>query len=141
MSINKIILLGRVGKEPEIRTMNNGNEVAIFNLATSETWKDKQTGQKKESTEWHRVVIYSKGLVGIVKQYVHKGSKLYLEGTLRTKKFKDKQGADKTFTEITLQGFNCILQIVDSKKPTNDNNQNFNREEQIEETYDDEIPY
>lgn len=115
MSVNKVILIGNLGRDPEIRTMNNGNEVALFSMATSESWKDKQTGEKREKTEWHRIVIYSKGLIGIVKQYVHKGSKLYIEGTLQTRKWTDKQGVEKYTTEIIMQGYNCTLQMLDSR--------------------------
>jgi single-strand DNA-binding protein len=118
MSVNKVILVGNVGRDPEIRTMNSGNEVALFSLATSNSWKDKQTGERKEKTEWHRIVVYSPGLVGIIKQYVKKGAKLYLEGTLQTRKWTDNQGVEKYTTEIILQGFNSIMQILDRKDST-----------------------
>ena len=121
MSVNKVILLGNLGKDPEIRTMNNGNEVALFSLATSESWKDKQSGERKEKTEWHRIVCYSKGLIGIIKQYVHKGSKLYIEGTLQTRKWTDKQGVEKYTTEIIMQGYNCTLQMLDSRNSSGSN--------------------
>jgi len=115
MAVNKVILIGNVGKDPEIRTMTNGNEVASFSLATTDTWKDKQTGEKKDKTEWHRIVVFSQGLVGVIKQYVKKGSKLYLEGSLQTRKWTDNQGAEKYTTEIVLQGFGAIMQMLDSK--------------------------
>ena len=115
MSVNKVILIGNVGKDPEIRTMNNGNEVALFSLATSDYWKDKNTGEKKDKTEWHRIVVYSQGLVSIVKNYVKKGSKLYLSGSIQTRKWVDSQGVDRHSTEIVLQGFTAELQILDSK--------------------------
>lgn len=115
MSVNKVILLGNVGKDPEVRTMNNGNEVALFNLATSDYWKDKTTGERKEKTEWHRVVVYSQGLVNIVKNYVKKGTKLYLSGSIQTRRWVDAQGLDKHATEIVLQGFTAELQILDPK--------------------------
>jgi single-strand DNA-binding protein len=95
MSINKVILIGNVGTDPEIRNTNDGREIASFSLATSESWKDKNSGEKKEKTEWHRLVVFSQGLVGIVKNYVKKGSKLYIEGQLQTRKWTDKDGADK----------------------------------------------
>ncbi|MDR1499182.1 MAG: single-stranded DNA-binding protein [Rickettsiales bacterium] len=115
MSINKVILIGNVGKDPEIRTMNNGNEVALFGLATSEYWRDKATGEKKDKTEWHRIVVYSQGLVGIVKSYVKKGTKLYVSGSIQTRKWVDAQGLDKHATEIILQGYTAELQILDPR--------------------------
>lgn len=122
MSLNKVILIGNVGKDPEIRTMNNGNEVALFSLATSEYWKDKATGEKKDRTEWHRVVVYSQGLVNIVKSYVKKGMKLYLSGSIQTRKWVDAQGLDKHSTEIVLQGYTGELQILSNNMNT-DNKQ------------------
>ncbi len=114
MSINKVILIGNVGTDPEIRNTNDGREIASFSLATSESWKDKNSGEKKEKTEWHRLVVFSQGLVGIVKNYVKKGSKLYIEGQLQTRKWTDKDGVDKYTTEIVLQNFNSTLQILNS---------------------------
>ena len=156
MSVNKVILLGNVGKDPEIRTMNNGNEVALFNLATSDYWKDKTTGERKEKTEWHRVVVYSQGLVNIVKNYVKKGTKLYLCGSIQTRRWVDAQGVDKHATEIVLQGFTAELQILDPRtKNTSNNSENFDEEyynsidkdnnsnsgEFIEEVINDDIPF
>lgn len=119
MSINKVILIGNVGGDPEIRNTNDGREIASFSLATSESWKDKATGEKKDKTEWHRIVVFSQGLVGIVKNYVKKGSKLYIEGQLQTRKWTDNNGVDKYTTEVVMQNFNSTLQILDS---TNRNN-------------------
>ena len=115
MSINKVILIGNLGQDPEIRSTQDGGEIASFSMATSESWKDK-SGEKKEKTEWHRVVIYSAGLVGIVKNYVEKGSKLYIEGSLQTRKWTDKNGVEKYTTEIVLQNFNSTLQILNQVK-------------------------
>ncbi|MDR1425429.1 MAG: single-stranded DNA-binding protein [Rickettsiales bacterium] len=115
MSINKVILIGNVGKDPEIRTMNNGNEIALFSLATSDSWKDKTTGERKDKTEWHRIVVYSQGLVGIVRNYIKKGTKLYLSGSIQTRKWVDPTGQDKHATEIILQGFTAELQILDPR--------------------------
>ncbi|MDR0571702.1 MAG: single-stranded DNA-binding protein [Rickettsiales bacterium] len=115
MSVNKVILIGNVGRDPEIRSMNNGNEVALFSLATSEYWKDKMTGEKKDKTEWHRVVVYSQGLVSIIKSYVKKGSKLYVSGSIQTRKWTDNQGVEKFATEIILQGYTAELQILDPR--------------------------
>jgi len=115
MSINKVILVGNVGQDPEVRSTQDGREIANFSLATSESWKDKATGEKKEKTEWHRVVVFSSGLAGIVKNYVKKGSKVYIEGSLQTRKWTDKDGVEKYTTEIVLQNFNSTLQILDSR--------------------------
>ncbi len=125
MALNKVILIGNTGRDPEIRTMNNGNEVAIFTLATTDSWKDKVTGERKDKTEWHRIVIYTPGLVNICKNYVKKGSKLYLEGTLQTRKWVDSQGIDRQVTEVVLQGFNCTLQLLDSKNSSANSNNDF----------------
>lgn len=116
MSVNKVILIGNVGREPEIRTMNNGNEVALFSLATSEYWRDKATGEKKDKTEWHRIVVYSQGLVNIVKSYVKKGTKLYVSGSIQTRKWTDAQGVEKHATEIILQGYTAEMQILDPRQ-------------------------
>jgi single-strand DNA-binding protein len=114
-SLNKVLLIGNVGKDPEIRTTQDGKEIASLVLATSETWRDKATGEKREKTEWHRVVIFSEGLVNVVKNYVKKGSKLFLEGSLQTRKWTDKEGAERFTTEMVLQGYNCNLTMLDSK--------------------------
>jgi single-strand DNA-binding protein len=115
-SINKIILVGNVGKQPEVRALQqSGNEVATFTLATSETWKDKSTGEKREATEWHPIVIFNKHLVSFVKQYVNKGDKLYIEGKLKTRKWQDKNGADKYSTEIVLENFQGMLVSLKNK--------------------------
>lgn len=114
-SLNKVILVGNVGKDPEIRSSNDGREIATFSLATSDTWRDKATGEKRERTEWHRIVIFSDGLVGVVKNYVKKGSKLYVEGSLQTRKWVDNTGVEKYTTEIVLQNFSSSLILLDSK--------------------------
>jgi single-strand DNA-binding protein len=115
-SLNKVLLIGRLGADPEIKQMVNGKSVARLSLATSNTWKDKNTGEKKEKTEWHRVVIFSEGLVNVVQQYVKKGAQVYIEGQLTTRKWKDeKSGLDRYSTEIILQGFNSSFKILSSK--------------------------
>ncbi len=115
-SLNKVLLIGRLGADPEIKQMVNGKNVARFSIATSNTWKDKNTGEKKEKTEWHRVVIFNEGLVSVVKQYVKKGTQVYIEGQLTTRKWKDeKLGMDRYSTEIVLQGFNSSFKILSSK--------------------------
>jgi len=114
-SINKVILVGNVGSDPEIRSFNNGGKVANFSLATSESWRDKQSGEKREKTEWHRVAIFQEGLVGVVERYVKKGSKLYIEGKLQTRKWQDRDGNDKYTTEVVLQGYGGNLTLLDSR--------------------------
>ncbi len=116
MSINKVILIGNCCKDPEIRNTNDGREIASFSLATNESWKDKNSGEKKDKVEFHRIVVFSSGLAGVVKNYVKKGSKLYIEGQLQTRKWTDKDGTDKYTTEIVLQGFNAKIELLDGKK-------------------------
>jgi single-strand DNA-binding protein len=111
-SVNKVTLLGHIGKDPEIRSTQDGREIANFSLATSQSWKDNATGERKEKTEWHRVVVFSEGLVGVVKQYVKKGSKLYIEGQLQTRKWTDDKGHDRYSTEVVLQGFGSQLVLL-----------------------------
>ena len=149
-SLNKVLLIGRLGADPEIKQMVNGKNVARLSLATSNTWKDKNTGEKKEKTEWHRVVIFNEGLINVVQQYVKKGTQVYIEGQLSTRKWTDeKTGTDKYSTEIVLQGFNSTFTILSSK-----NNQNVisNENEQSKSALpndsnissndlDDEIPF
>ncbi len=117
MTINKVILIGSVGNDPDIKQTNDGREIINLSLATSESWKDKNSGERKEKTEWHRIVIFSPNIVSLVKSYVRKGSKLYIEGSLQTRKWTDKSGVEKYTTEIVLQQYNSVLQILDSKKP------------------------
>ncbi len=114
-SVNRVILIGNVGKDPEIRAVGS-KEVANLSLATSESWKDKSTGEKKERTEWHRIVIWNEPLVNLCKQYIKKGSKLYIEGQIQTRKWTDASGVEKYSTEIVLQGFNATLTMLDSKR-------------------------
>ena len=113
-SVNKVILVGNLGNDPEIRTFGNGGKVANFSLATSENWRDKQSGERREKTEWHRVAVFGEGLVGVVERYVKKGSKLYIEGKLQTRKWQDRDGNDKYTTEIVLQGPGTTLTMLDS---------------------------
>ena len=119
-SLNKVLLIGRLGADPEIKQMVNGKSIARLSLATSNTWKDKNTGERKEKTEWHRVVIFNEGLINVIKQYVKKGAQVYIEGQLATRKWTDeKSGQDKYSTEIVLQGYNSTFTILSGK-----NNQN-----------------
>jgi single-strand DNA-binding protein len=112
-SVNKVILVGNVGKDPEIRRTQDGRSIANLSLATSETWRDKTTGERKEKTEWHRVVVFNDNLCKVVEQYVKKGSKLYIEGQLQTRKWTDQSGAEKYSTEVVLQGYNGTLTMLD----------------------------
>jgi single-strand DNA-binding protein len=115
-SLNKIMLIGNAGADPDIRRLPSGGAIANIRLATSETWRDKATGERREKTEWHSVVIFNDNLVKVVEQYVKKGSKLYVEGQLQTRKWTDKDGADRYSTEIVLQGFNGQLTLLDSQR-------------------------
>ena len=112
-SVNKVILVGNLGRDPEIRRTQDGRPIANLSVATSENWRDKATGERREKTEWHRVVIFSEGLCKIAEQYLKKGSKVYLEGQLQTRKYTDKEGVEKYSTEVVLQGFNSVLTMLD----------------------------
>lgn len=114
-SVNKVILIGHTGRDPEIRTMQSGRRIANLSLATSESWKDKATGERKEKTEWHRVVVFNQGLVDIIEKYVRKGSKLYIEGMLATRKWTDNSGVEKYTTEIVLKPYRGNIGLLDSK--------------------------
>ena len=114
-SINKVILVGNLGNDPEIKTTNNGNKIANLTIATSESWKDKQSGEKQEKTEWHRVVIFNQNLAEIVEKYVKKGSKVYVEGSLQTRKWTDNDGQEKRTTEVILSNFKGEITLLDGK--------------------------
>ncbi|SEL89476.1 single-strand binding protein [Roseovarius azorensis] len=114
-SVNKVILIGNLGRDPEVRTFQNGGKVCNLRIATSETWKDKATGERRERTEWHTVAIFSEGLVRVAEQYLRKGSKVYLEGKLQTRKWQDQSGQDRYSTEIVLQGFDASLVMLDGR--------------------------
>jgi len=112
-SVNKVILVGNLGADPEVRRTQDGRPIVNLRVATSDTWRDKNTGERREKTEWHRVVIFSEGLAKIAEQYLKKGSKVYLEGALQTRKWQDKDGQDRYSTEVVLQGFNSALTMLD----------------------------
>jgi single-strand DNA-binding protein len=114
-SVNKVILVGNLGKDPEIRRTQDGRPIANLSVATSESWRDKTTGERKEKTEWHRVVIFNEGLCKIAEQYLKKGAKVYLEGALQTRKWTDQAGVEKYSTEVVLQGFNSSLTMLDPR--------------------------
>jgi len=114
-SVNKVILVGNLGADPEIRRTQDGRPIANLRIATSENWRDKSSGERRERTEWHRVVIFSEGLCKIAEQYLRKGAKVYIEGQLQTRKWQDQQGQDRYSTEIVLQGFNATLTMLDGR--------------------------
>ena len=124
-SINKVILLGRLGADPEVRVSQDGKKIAKFSLATSESWRDKVSNEKKEKTEWHKVVIFSSGLAEISEKYLKKGSLIYIEGQISSRKYTDQSGIEKYITEIVLQGYNCQLTMLDNRGENPDSNDNI----------------
>jgi len=132
-SVNKVILLGNIGKDPEIKATQNGSKLASFSIATSKRWKDKQTQEYKDKTEWHKVVIFGEGLVDIVEKYVKKGSKIYIEGELQTRKWSDQQGNDRYTTEVILQGYNSTLTLLDNRGNTNQSIENKSEDISVED--------
>lgn len=114
-SVNKVIIIGNLGRDPEVRTFQNGGKVCNLRIATSENWKDKSTGERREKTEWHSVAIFSEGLVQVAEKYLRKGSKVYIEGKLQTRKWQDQSGADRYSTEVVLQGFGSTLTMLDGR--------------------------
>lgn len=121
-SLNQVQLIGNLGADPEVRNLPSGGKVVNLSIATSERWKDKNTGEQREKTEWHRVVIFSEAIGGVAEKYLKKGSKVYLQGALQTRKWQDQSGQDKYSTEVVLQGFNCQLKMLDGK-PAGDGGQ------------------
>lgn len=145
-SLNKVTLIGNLGRDPEIRTTNEGKEIASFTVATSDVWKDRATGEKRERTEWHRIVVFNEGLVGVIKNYMQKGSKVFIEGSLQTRKWTDPQGAEKYTTEVVLQNYNATLILLDSREsgiPRSSAGEGAHEnEKQLEHSeLDDEIPF
>ena len=157
-SVNKVILVGNLGADPEIRQTQDGRPIANLRVATSESWRDRNSGERKERTEWHRVVIFSEGLCKIAEQYLRKGSKVYLEGQLQTRKWEDQSGNERYSTEVVLQGFNSTLTMLDSRsssegfgdqRPSGDFGQSSpmdrggqnNRKDDFAQELDDEIPF
>ena len=149
-SLNKVLLIGRLGADPEIKQMVNGKKVARFSLATSQSWKDKSSGEKKEKTEWHRIVIFNEGLVNVVAQYLKKGAQIYLEGQLSTRKWQDEQsGKERYSTEVVLQGYNSNLTMLGGKNISNesmkisDTKSSLPNDESVmpSSDLDDEIPF
>ena len=146
-SLNKVLLIGRLGADPEIKQMVNGKNVARLSVATSQSWKDKTSGEKKEKTEWHRVIVFNEGLVNVVQQYLKKGAQVYIEGQLSTRKWKDeKSGIDKYSTEIVIQGYNSSLTMLGGGNQNNISSQetkkNIDDNSQISQNdLDDDIPF
>ena len=146
-SLNKVLLIGRLGADPEVKQMVNGKSVARLSLATSQSWKDKSTGEKKEKTEWHRIVVFNEGLVNVVQQYLKKGAQIYVEGQLSTRKWKDeKSGQEKYSTDIIIQGYNSSLTMLGAGGSSSNeiNQKNTNNEDSSiapQDDLDDEIPF
>lgn len=148
-SVNKVIILGNLGHDPETRTFQNGGKVCNLRVATSESWKDKSTGERKEKTEWHSIAIFSEGLVRVAEQYLRKGSKVYLEGALQTRKWQDQSGADRYSTEVVLQGFDAKLVMLDGPQGNSQADPHKAQEPEgygaggrpSSEPYSDEIPF
>jgi single-strand DNA-binding protein len=142
-SVNKCILVGNLGKDPEIRRTQDGRPIVNLSIATSESWRDKATGERKEKTEWHRVTVWNEGLAKVAEQYLKKGAKVYIEGQLQTRKWVDKDGVEKYSTEIVLQGFGGSLVMLDSRDAgrTTESAQSKPRAVPVSEEMNDEIPF
>lgn len=143
-SLNKVTLIGNLGRDPEVRTMNNGGKVVTLSIATSESWKDKNTGERQSKTEWHRVVIFDENIAKVAEQYLKKGSTVYIEGQLQTRKWTNRQGQDQYSTEVVLQRYNSILKMLGGNQNNAQNNQNNSQYQQnndMQSDLDDEIPF
>ena len=151
-SVNKVIIVGNLGADPEIKSFSNGGKVANLRIATSESWKDKSTGEKKEKTEWHTVAIFGDGLVGVAERYLKKGSKVYLEGKLQTRKWQDQSGTDRYSTEVVLQGPGAVLTMLDGASggqrsggdqriPDGSQGSSLNNQRSAADDLDDDIPF
>jgi single-strand DNA-binding protein len=147
-SLNKVLLIGRLGNDPEIKQMQSGKSVARLSVATSESWKDKNTGERKEKTEWHRVVIFNEGLVSVVQKYLKKGAQVYIEGQLNTNKYTDSNGQEKYSTQIVLQGYNSSLTMLDGKNSSSGDSKKLESSQlpsddvpDISQDPDDKVPF
>ena len=147
-SLNKVLLIGRLGNDPEIKQMQNGKSVARLSVATSESWKDKSTGERKEKTEWHRVVIFNEGLVNVVQKYLKKGAQVYIEGQLNTNKYTDNNGQEKYSTQIVLQGYSSSLTMLDGKNSSSGEGKKMDNSQlpsddmpDISQDPDDKVPF
>ena len=138
-SVNKVILLGNLGRDPEIRSMQSGKKMASFSIATSKRWKDRNTQEQKENTSWHNIVVFNEGLVDVIEKYIKKGSKIYVEGELSTRKYQDKDGNDRYTTEVVLQGYNSTLTMLGSNSSISTQQESSitsNNEDQVEDNFD-----
>ena len=147
-SLNKVLLIGRLGNDPEVKQMQNGKSVARLSVATSESWKDKSTGERKEKTEWHRVVIFNEGLVNVVQKYLKKGAQVYIEGQLNTNKYTDNNGQEKYSTQIVLQGYSSSLTMLDGKNSSSGEGKKLDNSQlpsddmpDISQDPDDKVPF
>ena len=147
-SLNKVLLIGRLGNDPEIKQMQNGKSVARLSVETSESWKDKNTGERKEKTEWHRVVIFNEGLVNVVQKYLKKGAQVYIEGQLNTNKYTDSNGQEKYSTQVVLQGYNSSLTMLDGKNSLSGDSKKIDNSQlpsddmpDISQDPDDKVPF
>ena len=140
-SVNRVILVGNLGADPEIRRTQDGRPIANLRIATSESWRDKSTGERKEKTEWHSVVVFNEGLCKVVEQYVKKGSKVYIEGQLQTRKWTDQSGVEKYSTEVVLQGFGGTLTMLDGPRQSGGQSADSGERQSFSQDLDDEIPF
>ena len=137
-SVNKVILLGNLGKDPDIRSMQSGKKMASFSVATSKRWKDRNTQEQKESTSWHNIVVFNEGLVDVIEKYLKKGAKVYLEGELTTRKYQDKDGNDRYTTEVVLQGYNSNLTMLGGSNNSQSFDQNIENKQDFSQSNLDE---
>lgn len=140
-SVNKVILVGNLGRDPEVRKTQDGKSIVNLSIATSENWRDKNTGERREKTEWHRVVVFSDGLARVAEQFLRKGSKVYIEGQLQTRKWTDQSGQEKYTTEIVLQGFNSVLTMLDGRREGGGDREQAPQSGGQSFELDDEIPF
>lgn len=141
MSVNKVILVGNLGSDPEVRHTQDGKAICNLRVATSESWKDKSSGERREKTEWHRIVIFNDGLARVAENYLHKGSKVYLEGSLQTRKWTDQSGNERYSTEVILQGFNSALVMLDPRQKETDPQAPLKPHKSMMEELNDEVPF
>ncbi len=151
LSLNRVTLIGNIGRDPEIRSTQDGREIASFPIATSEVWRDKATGERRERTEWHKIVVFAQPLIKIIKDYVHKGSKLYVEGSLHTRKWQDQSGVERQTTEVVIQSYNGTIMMLESRQSGMKSEEHSHREplavdDKVDhgfeaEHLDDEIPF
>ena len=148
-SLNRVMLIGNLGQEPDIRSMQNGGKVCNLSIATSESWKDRNTGERKEKTEWHRVIVFNEGLIGVIENYVKKGSKVFIEGQLETRKWQDQNGQDRYATEVIIKNFKGGLTMLDTRNgdgqqnqpPAQQSNDGYTPANKHHDDFEDDIPF